>query len=114
MMRLHEERRAQPRVDLHRPCKVYEPRLGRYFPATTSNLSAGGMAIDLPRCLPLQPGDELLVGVAQKRRQMLLRTHEMIRVRVARAITAPDGTTRLGVTLLDEDVADDTCLRQAA
>jgi c-di-GMP-binding flagellar brake protein YcgR len=114
MIELDEDRRYDRRIKLERPCKVYEPRLEKYFSATMNDFSAGGMHLTIPRTLDLKPDDRLLVGVAQKRRQVLLRSQEMITVRVARCMHGADGCTYLGVELIDRTQSQPEATRLAA
>lgn len=91
------DRRRHARIPLTQPCKVYDSRSGKYYAGTTQNVSHGGMLIDLPRLLDMQPGETLHVGVAMKRRQNLLRSDEMIKMIVARILQTVDDHTALGL-----------------
>ncbi len=87
------ERRANERLFLARPCKLYVPRIGRYVPGSTWNISSGGAMLQLDRSIPFEPGDQLFVGIALKRRQAVLPVGEMLQAGVVRvARTARDGT----------------------
>ena len=86
------ERRANQRLSLARPCKLYFPRIGRYVPGSTWNVSSGGALLQLDRALPIEPGDHVFVGIALKRCQAVLPTGEMLEAGVLRvARTAADG-----------------------
>ena len=98
MFRIEGDRRRHPRVQLERPCKLHEPRSGKYVSAMTRDLSVGGLLIDVPRLLDLKPGDMLHVGVAIKRRQGLLLAKEMIEATVVRAMQTVDDHTTLAVS----------------
>ena len=63
------KRRANDRLNLERPCKMYVPRIGRYLSGSTENLSSGGALLQLDMPAAIEPGDRLFVGVALKRRQ---------------------------------------------
>lgn len=114
VLTLDEDRRSHPRIAVERPCKIHDPRSGKYHAGTVLDLSAGGMMISINRDLSLMPGDLLYVGVAQKRRQVLLRTDEMMRTRVARFVGGPSGGWIIGVELLDQAAVSHTILHRAA
>jgi len=118
MLTLDEDRRTHPRIAVERPCKVHDPRSGKYHAATVLDVSASGMMIQIDRDLALASGDILHVGVAQKRRQVLLRTNEMIPTRVARCVVGPVGAPGtgwiIGVELLEQMPLEQTPLRRAA
>ncbi len=114
MITLDEDRRTHPRIALQRPCKVCEPRSGKYYAGHTCDLSEGGMLISIAQRMNIKPGDVLHVGVAQKRRQVLLRTNEMVRLRVTRCFGTPDGHWLIGLELLDAVDTDERMLRRAA
>jgi c-di-GMP-binding flagellar brake protein YcgR len=97
MIEIDFDRRQSPRVALRRPCKVFNPRSGRYGSGSTCDVSTGGMLLRLERPLNIEIGDRLYVGVAQKRRQTLLRSSEMIEAEVVRALTSATGETLLGI-----------------
>jgi hypothetical protein len=84
---------------MERPCKIHDPRSGKYVSCTTRNLSSGGMLLDVPRLLNLQPGDHLHVGVAMTRRQHLLQANDMLRVSVRRSLPTVDDHTLLAVEI---------------
>jgi hypothetical protein len=97
MLRIEGDRRRHPRVEVTQPCKICDPRSGRYIAGTTRDLSSHGLLIDLPRLIDLKPGDRLHVGVAMKRRQGLLLAKEMIEAKVVRAMPTIDDHTLLAV-----------------
>lgn len=96
MIEIDHDRRQSPRITLRRPCKVFNPRSGRYASGSTCDVSTGGMLLRLERAIHVDVGDRLYVGVAQKRRQALLRSSEMIEAEVVRMLAgapgAPGGT----------------------
>ena len=69
MIEIDHDRRQSPRIALRRPCKVFNPRSGRYASGSTCDVSTGGMLLRLERAVHIEVGDRLYVGVAQKRRQ---------------------------------------------
>jgi hypothetical protein len=97
MLRIEGDRRRHERVPLERPCKVYEPRSGRYILASTRDLSCGGLLIDVPRLIDLRPGDTLHIGVAMKRRQGILPAADMVEAVVVRCTPTVDDHTALAV-----------------
>ncbi len=99
------ERRAEPRQDVARPCKIFIRKIGRYLPGMTWNLSTGGVLIQTQR-LPLQPGDRLCVGVALKRRQAVLPAGEMLEGEVVRTFSTTADRMALAIRFLSEVVAE--------
>jgi c-di-GMP-binding flagellar brake protein YcgR len=91
MIELDHDRRESPRIALSRPCKVFNPRSGKYASGSTCDISAGGMLLRLDRPLAVEAGDRLYVGIAQKRRQTLLKSAEMIEAEVVRTLTSAMG-----------------------
>src|SRR5688500_8505827 len=57
------ERRRGLRIRQHRPVKVYEPTLGRYFGGQTEDISATGLRIELPTSALIREGKVLTVHV---------------------------------------------------
>jgi hypothetical protein len=99
MIEIDFDRRQSTRVALRRPCKVFNPRSGRYASGSTCDVSTVGMLLRLERPLNVEIGDRLYVGVAQKRRQTLLRSTEMIEAEVVRSLTGATGDVYLGLRL---------------
>lgn len=97
MIVIDGDRRYDDRVRLKRPCKVFDPHAGKYWMGETINLSTGGALLRLLRPLEIRPGDTLYVGVAFKRRQGLIHSHEMMEAVVRHAMRACDDATILGV-----------------
>ena len=115
MLELDRDRRDGPRVSLSRPCKVFNPRTGKYVAGTTRNLSSGGVGMVLHRPVELEAGDVLYVGIAKKRRQALLKSDEMIEVEVVRSLTSTAGDTAVGVRFVGEHpMIDLPAFRRAA
>lgn len=105
MLELNHNRRAHPRFRVLRPCKIYDVRSGKYHAADTRDISRGGMLLDLPRSIGVTVDDELLIGIADKRRQPLLRTSEMVRAKVVRVVGTPRDTRAVAVRFVDPAVA---------
>ena len=97
MLRIEGDRREHPRTSVQRPCKMFDPRTRRYLPGMTRDVSAGGVAIDVPRVVDLKPGDVLHVGVAMKRRDQLLNGAQMLKATVIRSSATVDDHTDLAV-----------------
>jgi hypothetical protein len=93
----YHEKRAATRQDIVRPCKVFDPRRGRYVSGITCNLSTDGALLLLDELVTLERGDRLYVGIAMKRRQALLLSNEMIESDVMRAAALEAGVTRVAV-----------------
>ena len=91
------DRRRHVRVSVNQPCKIHDPRSGKYIAGQTQDMSSGGLLVELPRLMSLKPGDDVHVGVALKRRQALLRCNEMIRTVVTRVMHTVDDRTLLGL-----------------
>lgn len=100
MFKVEGDRRRHPRLALERPCKIFDPRSGKYVAATTRNLSTHGLLIELPRLTALKPGDHVHVGVAVTRRQGLLLAKEMIQAQIVRAMQTVDDHTMLAVQFI--------------
>jgi hypothetical protein len=89
------DRRAHPRVRIARPGKLLDPRSGKYISCSTRDLSAGGVLIEIDQPIEIAPGEQMFLGIAQKRRQMFIRTEEMLRMTVVRALGTPGGGTAI-------------------
>ena len=92
------DRRAHRRSELTRPCRVQDPRTGRFLHGTTCDVSLGGVLIRLHRRVDLQPGDRLGVGIAFDERQALLLAKDFIDAVVVRALGTPSGETMVALT----------------
>lgn len=116
MFRIEGDRRRHLRLPIERPCKMHDPRSGKYVSGMTRDLSCGGLMIDVPRLLWLKSGDTVHVGVAIKRRQGLLLAKEMIEATVVRSISTVDDHTALAVRFDSQTAvaAADEALRAAA
>ena len=101
MLSIDHDRRDGDRIVLSRPCKIYNPKSHKYIAGTTCDVSFGGLLIRLDRSAQVETGDCLYVGIAQKRRQTLLRSSDMIRTRVVRSLSSTTGQTMLGLQFTD-------------
>jgi hypothetical protein len=97
MLRIEGDRRRYPRIELQRPCKVFDPSTGKYHAGQTRDLSNGGILLEIPRLLELKPGDRVHVGVAMTRRHAILQAKEMIEAIVVRSLATQDDCTHLAV-----------------
>lgn len=110
---LMADRRRSPRVRISRPCKVHDPRSGKYLSGSTRDLSSGGVLLEIDRPLDIAPGQTLHVGIAQKRREVLIREADMVELQVVRALGTPDGRTVVAGRWM-KDAAAEVPLRMAA
>lgn len=94
------ERRRYRRLELHKPCKVFDPRSRKYTVGTTRDVSSHGMLLDLEQPLGLHPGDPVNVGVAVDDRHVILEAKEMAEGRVVRSVH-DDGHTVLAIKFAD-------------
>ncbi len=101
-----DERRAHPRRELIRPCKVRLGTTGKYVAGHTRDISSGGSMLVLDRRSNLAPGDEIEVGVAWDNTG-LIRGDGMLRGRVVRVAARTDQTEAIGVALdiVEQDVS---------
>ena len=95
------ERRAHPRVELRRPCKIYDPRSRKYVPAVTRNVSKSGAMIDTPRLRDVPEDTTLQVAIARDPGQSLLLTEQMVDAVVVRSSHSVGGRTTLGLRFLE-------------
>ncbi len=101
MITIERDRRESPRVSLTRPCKVYRPRSQKYHAGITSDLSSGGACIRLSQPIEYEIGEKLYLGIAQKRRQALLRSHDMVATEITRILPISTQETVLGLRFID-------------
>jgi hypothetical protein len=99
MRESQDERRTESRRDLVRPCKLYDPLTRKYVAGTTWNVSCEGALIELPRARDLQPGDQVYLGVAWKRREGVLPRMSMIKGEVVRTALSPQQHTLAALRL---------------
>jgi hypothetical protein len=105
MFRIEGDRRRHQRIEMQRPCKIYDPRSGKYHAGQTRDLSHGGMLLEIPRLLELKPGDRVHVGVAMTRRHAILQSKEMVETIVVRTLVTADDRTHLAVTFDNPSMA---------
>lgn len=93
-MRLHitptpsdpgRERRRDARLAITRPVKVQCVYTGRYYPAVTTNVSAGGAMLSLQHPSLLVAGQRLRLGVAWNNQQTLMPADAMVQATVIRS-----------------------------
>lgn len=104
-----QERRTHERVNLHRPCKLYLPGVGKYVSGSTWNVSPGGVLLQLDLRAGISAGDRLYVGIALKRRQAVLAAGEMLRAEVVRVEQTPDDHVTVAARFMGA-AADETGL----
>ncbi len=108
-------RRAHERMNLARPCKLFDPRSGKYAAGTVWNLSDGGALIEVHRPICPDMGELLFLGIALKRRQGILLRDEMYPARVVRSQRTVDGRSTLGIQFTDRFTeASPVQIKQAA
>jgi c-di-GMP-binding flagellar brake protein YcgR len=109
------ERRTADRLEVVRPCKIYVPRMEKYFHGTTWNISDGGVLLQLSRVIALEQSERVLVGIATKRRDVILKADEMLEAHVLRALKTPSDSTALALQFAAPiDLAHPHMLREAA
>lgn len=92
-----DNRRHARRVAVEKPCKIFDPRTGRYFPGRTVDLSQDGILVRLHQATNFKPGDEVKIGVAMHDRQGLIQAKELIDSTVMRMLHTEDGATTIAV-----------------
>jgi PilZ domain len=60
---MNPDRRGHPRIDMDKPCKVYDPVSRRFAPGRTRNVSRGGVLVEVQWARPLALGDPLDVVI---------------------------------------------------
>lgn len=91
------ERRESHRLEIARPCKVYVPRMEKYLHGTTWNISTGGVLVQLSRPITLERGERVLIGIATKRRDSILKADEMVDAEVLRSLKTPSDSTAVAM-----------------
>ncbi len=77
------ERRRGLRIRQHRPVKVFEPGVGRYFGGQTEDISATGLRLELPLWATVRPGETLSIHVGLSRKgESLANRRQMIPARI--------------------------------
>lgn len=95
------DRRSHKRTNLARPCKLFDPKSGKYISGTVWNLSDGGAYLEVNRQIRAEEGDSFYLGIAVKRRQGMLHRDEMFLARVVRSQESAEGRSTLGVQFAD-------------
>ena len=114
MLDIDHDRRADIRISLTRPCKVFEARSCKYVAGMTCNVSPEGMLLRLSRPLAAERGDLVYVAVAQKRQRGLLRSADMIEARVVRSLGIGGGETVVALAFTDPAQETNLPIRRAA
>lgn len=91
------DRRAHARRPVSRPCKLYHPASRRYTPATTLDLSAGGVLVGVEPWRVLAPGDTVTIAIAAGPGE-ILPAAGMVPARVVRAHVDGAGRQALGLS----------------
>jgi hypothetical protein len=77
------ERRRGLRIRQHRPVKVFEPTIARYFGGQTEDVSSTGLRLELPLHTPVHPGKILNIHVGPTQAgQSLANRRQMMPARV--------------------------------
>ncbi len=98
---METDRRSHERMNLARPCKVFDPKSGKYVLGTVWNLSDGGALVETTRPVVAQPGEPLFLGIALKRRQGLILGDQMLQINVVRSLRTTDGRTTIAMKFGD-------------
>jgi hypothetical protein len=97
------ERRANERLRMVRPGKIFDPRLEKYLPCATCDISAGGAFVEVPDGIRFEPGDRFYIGIALTRRQALIPAKEMVEAEVVRSLPTTDGRQGVAMRFLGQD-----------
>ena len=81
------ERRLDTRMEFCRPAKIRCPATGHYYRGQISNLSQGGMLLQMQDPSNLKPGQTVYVGVAWTPRTAILQTSDMMGATVVRSLS---------------------------
>lgn len=92
-----DNRRESRRVAVEKPCKLQDPRTGKYISGKTVDLSQDGILVRLSQATNLKPGDPVLLGVAMNEHQGILQAKELIESTVVRMLHTEDGATTIAV-----------------
>jgi len=97
-LRLHhdqprdDERRRHPRVEVHRPAKLFCGITGRYLGARTCNVSEGGVLLEVNHPSLLVAGQQVRVGIAWNN-GALLNADDMSAATVVRSLGLGEAQT---------------------
>lgn len=114
MFNAENEQRRDLRSELVRPCRIFDPRSGKYLHGTTCNLSLSGALIRIARPCTLRPGDTLHVGIALDDRQGFMQARDMFEATVVRAFGTPSGQTMVAIQSDSASTPLQTMLPEAA
>ena len=98
---METDRRTHERMNLARPCKVFDPKSGKYVLGTVWNLSDGGALVEMTRPVVAQPGEPLFLGIALKRRQGFILGDQMLPTSVVRSLKTDEGRTTIAMQFAD-------------
>ena len=98
---METDRRAHERINLARPCKVFDPKSGKYVLGTVWNLSDGGALVEMTRPVVAQTGEPLFLGIALKRRQGFILGDQMLPTSVVRSLKTDEGRTTIAMQFAD-------------
>ena len=77
------DRRAHPRATVTFPCKLYQPRAGKFIAGATLNLSGFGALVDISRTAFFEAGERLRVGISGDAAEVVLPAAELREAHVA-------------------------------
>lgn len=86
-------RRRFTRTTLDLPVKVRCEMTGRYLAGRTQNASEGGLLVKIDHPSLLVPGQRVLVGTAQHKRQAIIEQAHMVSATVVRSLRMAGGQT---------------------
>ena len=98
---METDRRTHERMNLARPCKVFDPKSGKYVLGTVWNLSDGGALVEMTRPIIAEPGEPLFLGIALKRRQGFIQGDQMLPASVVRSFNTDNGRTTIAMQFGD-------------
>lgn len=97
MFNAENEQRSHIRTESVHPCRIFDPRSGKYLHGTTCDLSLGGALIRINRPCTLQPGDTLHIGIALGDRLGFMQARDMFEATVVRSFGTPSGQTMVAI-----------------
>ena len=109
-----QERRSQRRTELVRPCRLFDPRTGKYLHGTTCDLTVEGVLIRITRPCHLNPGDTFMIGIAMNEKTGLLRAKDMFEATVVRALGTPSNHTLVAFRCAKSSIPIQSGLSEAA
>ncbi|MCZ6835983.1 MAG: PilZ domain-containing protein [Planctomycetota bacterium] len=91
------DRRRHPRNELERPCRIADPRTGKFLHGTTCNYSRSGVLIRIHRSCAFTLGETLSIGIAFDERQGFMQARDMMEAKIIRALGTPNGETMVAL-----------------